>query len=200
MLVPSEPSEASSLEVESGTPVPLIPIDLSQFKDSIGRYRTVSLFLELNDDKKFPSYYTLKDRDYKGHTSLRRMYMEMMDLEEYAFAQKAFGSWDHWQKMINNYWFKPIINEWRKELQLKLSSEQFAHIRTLAKRNDAIGLSAARALLALTAPKTRGRPSKQEIENEKRKQVVDYGDTEADAARLGLVVVPFQAKDSTING
>lgn len=180
----------------------LIPIDHSQFKDSRGCYRTVSLFLELNRDDvegKHKTFFTIKDRNYKGHTSLRKMYLDMGDTEEYRFAQKAFGSWDHWTKLCDLYWFKPIITEWRKELQLKHRSEQLHNMRELAKRNDAIGLAAARALLAYNTPKSRGRPSKEELAGERKRALENSGDTQADAERLG-VVVPFMNKDIPSNG
>ncbi len=176
------------------------PLDHSQFKDVNGRYRTVSLFYEMNTDKKYPSFFTLKDRDTNGYTSMRKMYMDEQDIPEYRFAQKALGSWDHWQKLCNNYWFKDVVSEWRKELQLKLSSEQLQHMKQLATRNDAIGLSAARAILSAVSPnKGRGRPSKEEVLKERNRIMAEEQTTTDDAKRLG-VVVDFVPKDTTING
>lgn len=173
--------------VESGE-TPLIPVDLTQFKDVRGCYRTVSLFLELSRDDKYKTFFTLKDRDYKGHTSLRRAYLEENDPEEYTFALKYFGHWDHWLKLANNYWFKPLLREWRKELQIKMRSEQLQNLQRLAKQSGASGLSATRVLLKETAPVTRGRPSKEEVAGKLRQVADAEQDTEQDALRLGIVV------------
>ena len=69
-----------------------------RFKDSVGRYRTQSLFREMNSGKgEFDPLYTLKDEDPKGNLpSLKQMYLKANDPTEYEFAIAAFGEWHHW--------------------------------------------------------------------------------------------------------
>ena len=97
----------------------------SPFKDDKGGFRTLSLFLEIDYDKDH-CMYTLKDYDHewKGRKclSLKLLYLEMADPTEYAFAEKYFYNWSHWQKICRNTKLKKYVDEWRDELEVKLKS------------------------------------------------------------------------------
>lgn len=66
--------------------------------------------------------------------SLRRLYLESEDPNEYDFAKSVFGSWDHWLKIQENKEILQRINKWREELQYKLTSIGCRSL--LSKAND----------------------------------------------------------------
>lgn len=93
----------------------------NKFKDSRGHTRTQSLFFE------YPDYglghlYTLKKADHKGYPSLYRLYLEMMDLEEFEFASRYLDGMAHWNKLKKAPFFKELYGEMRADLEQKIKS------------------------------------------------------------------------------
>lgn len=111
------------------------------YKDEQGRYRTESLFWEtslVERRSKYPPEFTLKEQALtlpNGTVlpSMRTLYLEMCDPMEVRFAYEVLGSWDHWQKLLKTSWFKEHINEWRKELVLRLRASGFETLLELAQ-------------------------------------------------------------------
>lgn len=136
--------------------------------DSMGKYRTQSLFLELG--YKDEAYFTLKEDDYvyEGRTypSLKRLYLEVQDPTEYKFATEHLMGWKHWQRMCENKVIRRHIDEWREELEVKLRCQAIGDAINLAKS----GQFQAAKWVADRGWATRGagRPSKAEIERSKR--------------------------------
>jgi hypothetical protein len=101
-------------------------IDKKQFLDSRGRPLTQSLFLEIGYNVDY-AVYTLKDYDYeyngKVYPSLKRLYLAHEDPIEYDFATTYLYSWDQWQRLCANKVASREVEQWRFELQLKLSSQ-----------------------------------------------------------------------------
>ncbi len=93
------------------------------FTNSRNNYYITKLFYELAPADKSTVLYTLKDQDYLGFPSLRRLYMEMEDILEYEFATKYFDGWEHWLLVANNKLIKPYITLWRTELELKVRTQ-----------------------------------------------------------------------------
>lgn len=119
--------------------------------------------------------YTLKDRDHEGLPSLYRLYMESNDPTEWRFANSYLESWEHWERLTKTNWFKPYVERWRKELEIRMKSESLARIMSEAKTGSKDAFQANKYLLEKGwEPKDkseRGRPSKKEI-NEKAKEIV----------------------------
>lgn len=113
-------------------------IDKTKFKDSMGRPLTQSLFLEFGYNVEF-AYYTIDDEDktYEGriYPSLKKLYLNMADPIEYEFATTYLLGWNHWEKMQGNKMIMHHIEEWRKELDLKLRSEAFRMIVDASEDN-----------------------------------------------------------------
>ena len=70
------------------TPKGVIPLPkglaaYDTLKDSMGRFRTLSLFVEHKHDK-YPAPYTLKPYNHKGAMSMYLKYMEIGDPTEYT--------------------------------------------------------------------------------------------------------------------
>lgn len=133
--------------------------------DSLGRFRTKSLFYEYRH-KSYPFYWTLKGEDkIKGDTtilSLRKIYMSYDHIpgHEYEFAVDCFRSWEHFRVVRNSPMLREIFDEWADELTVRIKALQVKNLIKNAREGDS---SAAKYLVEGKAdgPK-RGRPSKLE--------------------------------------
>lgn len=156
--------------------------------DERGRYKTLSLFLEIAYDK--DAIFTLKGYDhvYEGKTyySLKKLFLEASDPTEYEFATKYLADWDHWQKMCNNKLIAQHIEKWRYELELKLRAEGVQWvIKSARKKQNWL----AAKFLAEKGWETRlaGRPSKDEVERELKIQADIQNEYSDDLDRIRLV-------------
>ena len=161
-------------------------IDRDRLVASNGKRKTQSLFLEHNyhREKTDPSVFTLKERDHGDKLSMKKLYMDCEDPTEYLFAQAAFGSWDHWQILKNAPFFQPYAEAWAEELELKLRSEALLTVKQDALTNPTSAKWLAEKGWDKPERAKRGRPSKQELEQEKERRVKVSKALEEDAARL----------------
>jgi hypothetical protein len=140
-----------------------------QLKDEIGNFRTLSLFLETNVTS-HTALFTLKDDDYEKdgvqYLSLKRLYLSYDDPTEWEFVMAVFGNWRHWQRIIGNKILFSYIEQWRDEQEIKLRSKGIKSLVRMSKDKD----SAAKWLAEGAWKGKRGRPSKAEIEREKKIQ------------------------------
>lgn len=158
------------------------------FLDDNNKPLTQSLFLELG----YSDYaiYTLKDIDWqlngKNYPSLKRLYLEMEDPTEYDFATTYLLNFRHWQRICENKQIRIHIDEWRDELEYKLRSKAVKGIMESAKQGNfqAAKWFADRGWISRGA----GRPSKEEVEREKKIQAGLDGEYKDDVIRL------FQSK------
>lgn len=172
------------------TTTPDIPV--SRFR--AGNYRLLlGLFYEKVNSDKTGVLYTLKDRDHEGFPSLYRLYMEMEDPLEHKFSNTYLESWEHWTTLCECSWFKPYIDRWRLELELKIKSKALQSIREEAEAATTNSYQANKFLLLggwkekEDAPKSRrGRPSKSEILKAADELARDNSSIQEDARRLGL--------------
>lgn len=152
--------------------------------DAQGRYLTMSLFLEMCYDVN--ATYTLKDRDYeyegKMFPSIKLLYLEMADPTEYEFANKYFLNWKHWMKICENKLLRKYVDEWREELEIKLRSHAVKNMLKSAKD----GNYQACKWLADRGWHTRpaGRPSKADVEREKKIMAAVNEEYAGDVIRL----------------
>jgi len=159
-------------------------------KDNMGRFRTKSLFVE----HKHPDYsapYTLKPYDHKGSMSMYRKYMEIGDPTEYEMAIALLGSWKHWQLLAEASWFKPLLEEWRKELKIKFESDRYQEMIEVAEKHKGtpMGVQATKWLAERysgTAPPKRGRPSKAEKKAALQREQEEDALLAEENERLGL--------------
>jgi len=152
--------------------------------DSMGKFRTQSLFLELGYTE--GSLYTLKDEDYtynnKVYPSLKKLYLETADPTEYLFAKEYLLGWRHWQRMCENQAIRKHIDEWREELEVALRSKAIGDAITAAKT----GNFQAAKWVADRGWSTRGagRPTKAELEREKKIQSAIGEEYNSDVIRM----------------
>lgn len=168
----------------------------SQMKDRIGRYRTQSLFWETRSDEK--GYIPLFTRKNYDHTvdgivypSLKKIYLSYDHVPEfeYEFAMDIFGTWEHWQMFATDSIFRKDVKEWRQELEIKIKADAIRGVILASKGDDAKGVQAMRYLADKGYSPKRGRPSKDEVERERKIAAGIKDDLADDMARLGLTVI-----------
>lgn len=99
-----------------------------KFKNRMGAFKTEALFFEVGQsteegEVKPDVLYTLKDADFRGLPSLRRLYLECKDPSEYTFATQYFYSWEHWCLIRERPWIKEKLAKWREELNVLIQAE-----------------------------------------------------------------------------
>lgn len=169
--------------------IPVLPHSRTMnYKDAMNRWRTRSLFCETNRTKDdYPSVYTLKQQDHNGLPSLYRLYMETGDITEYEFAEEHLGGWQHWLTLCKSDWFQEHVTLWRDELEVRLRSQALRAIAEDAASQSKSAIASAKYLAnGEYKPRTRGRPSKAEVEAAKKKEVAIDKQLSDDAERIGL--------------
>ena len=158
----------------------------SEYTDSMGRFRTKSLFVEQVGISGYDvePIYSLKGRT--GYIDLHEMYMEANDPTEYKFAIQAFNSWKHFKHLASLKWFSIILEDWREELEVKLRSGAIISLMTSAIEDGSRGVTAAKWVADRGWDKKRGRPSKEEIARELKVTGRMSDEVSDDAKRLGL--------------
>lgn len=158
--------------------------------DDSGSPRTQSIFLEVGYSQ--DAVYTLKNRDYeykgKLYRSLGLLYVAQSDPTEYDFANNYLLGWKHWERICDNKILRRYIDEWRAELEIKIRSEAIKELMNQSKKGK---LAASRFLADRGwAQRTAGRPTKSEIEREKKlaANIADeYGEDVARMSHLQVV-------------
>jgi hypothetical protein len=141
----------------------------NKFRSSTNARYLKGLFFETTLSDKSTVLYTLKDQEHEGYPSLYQFYMDLDDLTEYEFANKYLDGWEHWTMLTNCNWFRPYVERWRKELELRTKAKALRALQKEAKGLGKNAYSANKILLEggwkpkeTTNP--RGRPTKAEVE------------------------------------
>ncbi len=143
-------------------------MDKNILTDSSGKPLTQGLFLEIGYSNS--AIYTLKDDDHeyggKVLPSIKKLYLELEDTTEYEFANKFFLGWSHWQRICNNKVLRKHIDEWRAELGLKLRARA---TKLMIEQADGGSYQAVKWLADRGWDiKKSGRPTREDIESEKK--------------------------------
>jgi hypothetical protein len=151
-----------------------------------------ALFFEETGADKSTVVYTLKDVDHEGFPSLYRLYMELDDPTEWEVANQLMDGWEHWENLCTCTWFKPIVERWRKEVELRMKSKALHRIRSEAKTASREAFAANKYILEKGwEPKegsksNRGRPTKDEIKRAADDLAKASNQLSDDYHRLGL--------------
>lgn len=152
----------------------------SDFLDTMHRFKTLSLFLESAYD--INALYTLNDEDklYKGKLfpSLKKLYLQMGDLAEYEFANTHLAGWEQWRRIKANKELNTHVEEWRDELERKVTSENMARIRALAEGGNY------NAAKFLANKEYAGTKTKDQKANAKKPRIPNSEDLSADTAAI----------------
>lgn len=162
----------------------------------MGAFQTKGLFYEttLPDERPdFGTSWTLKEQDHtadgKIYKSMKRVYLEMEDVTEYDFAMSTLGSFKHWERVLESPMIRKHVDQWRKELNLKLKARAMRSIIKAATEDEKLSFQAMKYLADneyLDKAGKRGRPSKEEVHAELRKEVESNRTFKDDAERIGL--------------
>lgn len=146
-------------------------IDKSKLKDTMGRPLTQGLFLEIGYNTQYAVFtFDDEDKEYKGtiYPSMKKLYLEAEDPTEYRFAKKYLLGWKHWKRLNDNAILRVHFDEWREELEVAMRSEAVLSIVDMTTSEQG-NFQAAKWLADRGWDKRgAGRPSKAEIDREKR--------------------------------
>lgn len=163
----------------------------NSFKGTSGRRYLKGLFFETTLADKSSVLYTLKEKDHEGYPSLYRLYMECKDPTEYRFATTYLDGWSHWEELCQCTWFQPHLEQWRRELEIRMKSECL--LRIMDEADNPLSKDRLRAntyLLekgwAKPTKNMRGRPSKQEIKEAATEMAREQEQISSDFERLRL--------------
>lgn len=99
-----------------------------------------------------------------------KYYLDIDDPTEYTFITRYIGTLEDWDTLCTNSWLKPVITQWRRELELKIKSKALRALREVALGDTRDSFVANKYLLDnidnftfSSLKKGRGRPSKQEV-------------------------------------
>lgn len=172
----------------------------NKFKVNNIRLLKAMFFEQAYGPDKSTVIYTLKDQDHQGYPSLYRLYMETNDPTEWKFATTYLDSWEHWEMLCQCTWFKPYLNRWRKELELRMKSHALARIMAEAKTTSKESFTANKYILEKGwEPKlmnTKGRPSKEQIAQAANDIAISNKQLEEDFERISSQQ-PARANQST---
>lgn len=161
----------------------------SKFRNASNQRLIKQLFYEecYGKEDKY-AVYTLKDYDHAGYPSLYRLYMEMGDFKEYAFAETYLDGYEHWLMLCRTSWFKPYIARWREELLLREQGIALNRIREVARTKEHKSSYEANKFL-LTASwaslgHSKGRPSKEQVKAEAERIATAEKQISEDAERI----------------
>ena len=126
------------------------------------------------------------DKKYKGvfYPSLHNLYVDMMDVAEFNFANKYFGNYEHWLLVKSKKFFQPYYAAMVEELNAKLKG--------LAMKNMLEQLASGEATQSTLKyladndfiPKLAGRPSKLAVATETKRQATLHSIVNNDLARI----------------
>ncbi len=143
----------------------MIPKPTNKFKDEKGRWLTQAIFYECyRDNETYPPIYTLKEDDYKGFKSIKKIYLSLEDPTEYKLATKYLGGWEHWKCICECTFFKPHVAAWREELEIKMKCKELEEIINDPNKT----FVAKKFLINKEWEVKRGRPSKEELARKDR--------------------------------
>lgn len=134
--------------------------------------------------------------DYEGLVNFRKEYVRLGDPTGYKLAELYLEDYDHWQQLMKASWFVEAKAVWDIELDAKLKADAMQEIKKLVSDEEvapAVRLSAAKFMAtgghrAKPEPKAkRGRPSKEEVEGELKREAELDRDFADDLKRIKLV-------------
>lgn len=171
----------------------------SKFRGSSGPIYTKSLFYEqwigTEIDKRVSDPLFSLHRDRPGLINFRKEYLKDEDETGYKTSVRLLEGFHHFEYLMKTCrWFREAKEEWDRELKAKLRARALDVVKVLAEDETAKHserLAAAKTLLSETkapAPKgNRGRPTKEEVEGELKREAELSKEMKEDLERIRLV-------------
>jgi len=158
-------------------------------KSITGSWLTKALFWEERHPDYTPEFTTKSEdmvKDGVTYISMKKLYLDYEDPTEYSFAIDVLGSWDHWQFLCASYTIGKHIQKWRDELEIKIKSKAIKAMIKSATQEGSKGTTAAKYIAEKGWEKKAGRPSKAEVERQKKIHAGITSEIDEDAERLGI--------------
>jgi len=144
-------------------------------------FMTSSLFKESTDNQEYVRF-TLKDKSTDKLVSLREEYLKDMDPTGYTTAMRVFGSFRIWRKFYLNKTLRFFLEELQEEVEIKL------RVEAIMKMREMDNPTAAKWLSDKGWEAKRGRPTKDEVQKERKKEASLLRELNEDAERVLQVV------------
>ena len=130
----------------------------------------------------------------KDLPNLKKAFMEVRDPIGFNFAESHLGGFDQLERLHKFVWFKREWDKWQKELRASIKAEALKRIQEIASEGSTQSLAAAKYLAngeyLDEASSKRGRPTKEEVTGELKRQVKAIEIRNEDYNRMtGLTVV-----------
>ena len=171
-----------------------VEIPVFRYVADNGNFLTYALFYEYRATHivDFQSQiFNLKEDDYKGTYSLKKIYLSFNDPTEYSFAIAVFGNWKYWKRLQSSSFLQLHLEEWREEMEIKLRSKGIDIQVGIAGDDLHKSQAAASKWLAdkgWELKKPVGRPSKAAKEAQQRQDRAAKSVLERDARLVGVPV------------
>lgn len=116
-----------------------------RYIDTMGRYRTESLFHETKRasvEENYPPVYTLKSFPHRGLPSAYQIYMNATN--EYDAAMQLVGDMRHWRRLCGLKWFMEGLEDksfegllqWREDKKMKDEAEAIKLLKEQAENGS----------------------------------------------------------------
>ena len=125
---------------------------------------------------KYPKFCIDSDFDLCFNTpevyywSMKRLYLEIADPNEYEFALKVLGSWDHWRSLLKNPTIMAYIEKWREELATKLAA---VGVKSLLQKATDGDVQAAKFLATKQWNNVFEKVTKSKVESKEKQEIED---------------------------
>lgn len=164
------------------------------YKGDSGAWYTQQLFIEpwnlLDPDKRVCEPIFSLHSDKPGLINARSTFVALMDPTGYRWAMKYLGSWQHFERLSKCTFFAEALDGWLEEIRIKQVSEAVNRIRAIAEDGSAQAINANKYLAEEGWKKpNRGRPSKEALTGELKRQARVVAEHTEDALRIGLKAV-----------
>jgi|SRR6478609_834378 len=170
-------------------------LDKQPYKGASGAWLTEALFFDRmapkpQDQWPVKPLFTLFDRR-DGYRCACDDFIALEDPTGYLWAMTYLGDYNHWERLMRTPWFPEVFEEWRRRLAIKQQSEAIAKIRAISETSGPQALAAAKYLAEQGwLPKaTKGRPTKEQVAAELKKETKVQQELLDDADRIGLRLV-----------
>lgn len=181
-------------EIDSKLLARILSVPKNIIKGEGGAVRTKSLFNDvIMEDSPYKCiYYLRREQSDDDYIALKEVYMAMEDPTEFYFATLCFYNYAQWETISKLAWAKDVVDQWRKELALKLRSQAVHSIYEMTL--DSSGTKETSKLNALKWLADNGYVHKDttktsKAKSEKKSEDVTDNLVVFDAERLGLKVI-----------
>lgn len=140
----------------------------------------------LSQFEEFPDFHRDHIEVIYSLSEWHKVYVEEEDITGYSAAMKLLGDWEEWQRMMNgSAKLAREVDKWNEEIKTRIKSRAFKNIVALTRRDDGVGLSAARWINEEGwYRKKAGRPSKAQVDAEKKRLAKEAQTTKEEADRV----------------